>query len=129
MSTERKEGILIATISIVVLLVLALLTDWKSSEMTRHGTYETEARTYIFDFSLHFKTILIFALPIFSYGILRAFGIVRRLFPFEENLFRYVDEKKKDNLLTPPPAMSRSYSDEVSQPPKKKHWSEKDLDI
>lgn len=100
MSTEQKEGILIATISIVVLLILALLTEWESHGITKHGVYGkifsfTEAQIQLHEFSLHFKTILIFALPIFSYGILRAFGIVRRLFPFEEKLFKCVEEKGK----------------------------------
>lgn len=139
MSTERKEGILIVTISIVALLILALLTEWEpintlsyekkfdfteaqiqfdgfktsceyqqpvdifgkiiqqsifSSDYDNHGC-KADGTKYILGFTLYFKWILIFALPIFSYGILRAFGIVRRLFPFEEKLFKCVEEKRK----------------------------------
>lgn len=125
MSTERKEGVLIAAISIVALLILALLTEWESYgrkldfseaniqfngfEVSCEFEYKSSGtsgfvdgnncgiggKKYILDFSLYFKTILIFALPIFSYGLLRAFGIVRRLFPFEEKLFKCVEEKGK----------------------------------
>ncbi len=115
MSKEQKEGILIATVSIIALLILALLTVW-GEEFSEAAFYfngfETKCRyeapnytpgefsagacysgiEYKYGFSIKFRMILIFFLPIISYGILRAFGIIRRLFQFEEKVFKFIDE-------------------------------------
>ena len=113
MTKEQKEGVLITTVSMIALLTLALLTSWDGgfSEANIHfkgfeqsctyippadpkdilgGTCFT-GKEYVWFFSVEFRTILIFFLPIISYGILRSFGIVNRLFQFEEKLFKFIE--------------------------------------
>jgi hypothetical protein len=109
MTKEQKEGVLIATISIVALLIFSLLTDWDRGfekatyyfneheescvfSEAENNTCSITGTRYVSSFYLKFTTILIIFLPIVSYGILRAFGIIKRLFNFEEKLFKFIDE-------------------------------------
>lgn len=115
MTKVQKEGVLITTVSVVALLILALLTSWTGGFSEADFYFEGLATSctpihmpptplspgyticehgteYIHGFSIKFRTILIFFIPIIFYGILRAFGIVNRLFQFEEKLFKFIDE-------------------------------------
>lgn len=110
----QKEGVVIVTVSICTLIVLALFTKYwvlgfdeayffnfngfsVNCEYTSPGCYlrdDGSFKEYIFGFSLYFKTALILILPITAYGMLRAFGVIGRLFKFEEKLFKFISEDK-----------------------------------
>ena len=121
MRKEQKEGVFIVAASILVLLVLALLTShwqfWQLgvSEPTLYFQgfeYVKESCSYsdrdpwgkcppghVLGFFIEFKTILIFFLPMFSYGILRAFNIIKRLSRFEEKLFFFIADNSDPDFL------------------------------
>lgn len=119
---EQKEGVLITTVSMTILLTLALLTSWEGgfSDATFYfNGFETSCETKIepptgwcdrtvefcinnvicpdgvqrsYQFDIKFRTILILFIPIIAYGLLRSFGIIRRFFQFEEKLFKFIDK-------------------------------------
>lgn len=111
---EHKEGFFIVSISIAVLLLFALLSDWDYGLQRAFFCFngisvscETDEETSIFAifytthciswtrtilaFCVEFKHVLMAFIPIILYGLLRMFGIVRRLFRFEERLFKFID--------------------------------------
>lgn len=127
MKTEQKEGVLITFFVIFVLAVFALeanspygfsllsyicfdgfqvscnpgpinhnLDPLLNKYAARDCPYGTEQ---ILSFCVDFKTMLLMALPIFLYGILRALGIIGRLFPFEKKLFQFMSNNKSDGAL------------------------------
>ena len=112
MTKEQKEGFVIATVSMIALITLALLTSWKGefsdaalyfNGFEKSCSYKPPVNPsdifgsclsgieYVWGFSVKFRTILIFFLPVISYGVLRSFGIVKRLFKFEEKLFKFIE--------------------------------------
>lgn len=109
MHKEQKEGVVILAISATTLIIFALLTDWRyefSSAkffigFTRECTSVLDQncwplkegdRDITFGFLIRFQTCLIFLLPVFCYGILRSLNIVKRLFSFEEKMFKFIKE-------------------------------------
>lgn len=90
MSNERKEGILIAVFVLFVILVMAWWAAWPSGMVyfwwSETPRYSGDIGEYLFQFEFQFTTGLIILLPFFIYGLLRAFGVVRRLFEFERIL-------------------------------------------
>lgn len=114
MDLEQKEGVLIVSVSITILIIVALLTTWSltlpfSTEVINlafsqayfgwsgieyncpYGPNLLNDCEYLFGFTMNYMTLLIIFIPIILYGLLRAFGIVGRLIPHEEWLFRFMD--------------------------------------
>lgn len=103
MSTEKKEGIVIVALCVAMLAICLLRTSWfqgglpatvylfdgfeVSCDSWKPGcSYDGTKQLLQIDFEL--SSALIVLVPLFTYGLLRGLGIVRRLFPFEERLFR-----------------------------------------
>ena len=113
MHKAQKEGVLIVTVSIYTLLALALFKKYWNlgfdeatififngflvdCEYSAPGCHliDSSFKQYIYGFQFYFKTALILILPITAYGMLRAFGVIGRLFKFEEKLFTFITEDK-----------------------------------
>ena len=69
-------------------------TVWLFKGIRRSCLGEADCGTvgYTFDYVISFElfTGLAFLLLILAYGILRSFGIIKRVFKFEERLFRFL---------------------------------------
>ena len=116
MNAEKKEGIVIVAITIFVLMILIFVTDSRfiGSQYNPDvpfwvylGSYLSRATIgYKYpencghsglycdtDFTVGISTIMMFLLPVLIYGLLRAFGIVKRLFEFEKKLSDWVSDR------------------------------------
>ena len=107
MNKEQKEGVLIVAVLTVSLLIASLFTEWRFGFGPAYLCIDlfkvsctTEIAGFIckddgfvhpIEFCVSFKYLLIVHMLIGSYGLLRAFGIVRRLFKFEEKLFQFIE--------------------------------------
>ena len=106
MSVERKEGVIIATVASLILLLMYLATNdyvfwyaefgpmwfpYESNEMQEGGHPVVSSTEY--PLRIRFVTGLMFMIPIITYGLLRATGILKRLFKFEEKLSVLVSSK------------------------------------
>jgi len=115
MTDERKEGILIIAGVLVILCLLAAWTNWsyglqgatfsfegftrklpdecKEVKYPENSIFQDHQSCWarseqIMSFYIRYTTALGILMPIFIYGLLRAFGIIRRLFRFESVLSR-----------------------------------------
>ena len=115
MNVEKKEGVVIVAITIFVLVILAFVTDSKFIESQYNpdvpfwaylGDYLSRATIgYKYpedclsafdcdtDLTVKISTIMMFFLPVLIYGLLRAFGIVKRLFECEKKLSDWVSDR------------------------------------
>lgn len=85
MSDEQKEGIVITAVVLLVLIAATLRTTW---------FYGMEPTVWITNnISILYEYVLFVLLPLLFYGVLRAFGIVKRLFEFERAISKVVSSK------------------------------------
>lgn len=117
MTNEQKEGVIIFAFAGVLLIIIAFITDWRGSISTSsfgfagftvddcndidkraykipdgQGGFVTKCRHtrqagYLY---INFSTALLFLFPIIVYGLLRSFGIIRRIFDFEKTLSKLI---------------------------------------
>ncbi|MBS1175031.1 MAG: hypothetical protein H6R05_1162 [Burkholderiaceae bacterium] len=116
MNMQRKEGVVIVAITIFAFMILTLLTDsgfiegrynpdvpfWVYlgdyfSRATIGYKYPEDCDLSVFgcdiDVTVKILTIIMCLLPVLIYGLLRAFGIVKRIFDFEEKLSDWVSDR------------------------------------
>jgi hypothetical protein len=113
MSNERKEGVVIAALCLVILAIFLLCTTWYESAGGVPATvylfngiekscipngddcgWIGKKVLYLVAFELN--TGLLVLVPVFAYGLLRSFGIIKRLFVWEKKVFGSImkaDEK------------------------------------
>jgi hypothetical protein len=109
MNAEKKEGVVIVVVAIALLAVIALLTHWERGFSSAWVGYFSEDR---YDscsgsilicglasrdnpddyYYINFSTVLIVFIPVLTYGVLRAFGTVKRVFGFEKGLFKFMHQ-------------------------------------
>lgn len=104
MTTEQKEGIVMVVLTMCLAGIFLLLTTWygghvpatvwlfKGIERSCVGERDCGTVGYTTDYAISFElfTGLVFLLPILAYGILRSLGIIKRVFKFEERLFKFL---------------------------------------
>ena len=104
MSNQQKEGVVIVVITLALAVAFLLLTTWydgyvpatvwlfKGIKRSCLGEAECGTVGYTFDYVISFElfTGLALLLPILAYGVLRGFGVIRRVFKFEERLFKFL---------------------------------------
>jgi hypothetical protein len=118
MTNEKKEGVLIAAVSIALLAIFLLRTTWYDNTLP--------ASVWLFDgfdvacnvgevgcsasgtkrllqigFDLSWG--IAFLVPLFAYGLLRAFGIVRRLFAAEKKLLGFLIRSNREDFPSTKP--------------------------
>lgn len=119
MNTEKKEGVVITAISLALAAIFLLHTSF-------YGGHEP-ATVYLFDgievscspplvsgcpydginliLGVNFKlsTALAFLMPILAYGLLRSFGVVKRVFKFERRLFSVLFRNEAEDFRSTQP--------------------------
>lgn len=118
-TTEQKEGVVITAISLALVAIFLLNTSFYGGHVP--------ATVYLFDgfevscspplisgcpydginliFGVNFKlsTGLAFLMPILTYGLLRSFGVVKRVFEFERRLFRVLFRNETEDFKSTQP--------------------------
>ncbi len=97
-SSERKEGVVIFVGAVLILFFITVVSEWKygfsfAEFGLRWFSYKEGTYPYAYDvYPLRFQytTALFILLPLAVYGILRAMGILKRLFAFEANISKIV---------------------------------------
>jgi hypothetical protein len=108
MPSEQKEGVLLTVLVMFFMIVLAFLANWSNGfseaeiyvelfekNYPKRGlasllNIKTGSDYFYIDFGFKFSTALIFLLPVFFYGLLRSFGIVKRMFGWERTLSKFI---------------------------------------
>lgn len=88
MTSERKEGVIIMSVALLILLIITFVTDWDyrllNSEFGPYWFYPS------YPLRFKFATALIVFVPIVIYGFLRATGVVKRIFPIEAHISKII---------------------------------------
>ena len=111
MTNERKEGVVIATLCLAILAIFLLCTTWyggldqamvwlfkgiEESCVPNGDDCGTIGRKWLYVVGFELRAGLLVLIPIFVYGLLRSFGIFKRLFAWEKKVFGLImkaDEK------------------------------------
>lgn len=112
MTKEQKEGGVITSVSLAILGMIGLLCEWSygfagaffcvdglhfscnhfdNSIADVLSTCNIDDVRRIFEFCVDFKHVVLVLIPVILYGLLRATGIVGRLFGFEERIFWFIE--------------------------------------
>jgi len=115
MSNLQKEGVIISAVSLILMLVSIVSSDWGEKGWNSSAPEVSfmqadvgpkwpaidildeesglETKHYLLHFRL--KNAFSFLLVILVYGVLRSFAIIRRLFKFEAAISRLIPQSKE----------------------------------